>query len=211
MTDATDPSAPLTPEAIVDYPLERTMRGYNTKQVDDLLDRLADQIEQLNLELRLADQRAEAAEERVAQVEELESTLRSTLVTAQRTAEQTVRDAQDQAARLVDEAQERADKTIADVEREAQARRTDAEEHVKRLERNSEVRVAAAEERVRRLRELAGELRSSIRGQLDRHRALLDELADVQAERAPEDAGSSEGEPDLFERLLGASDPASED
>lgn len=205
MTDPTDPSTPLTPEAIVDYPLERTLRGYNTKQVDGLLDRLADQIEQLNLELRLADQRAEAAEARIAQVEELESTLRSTLVTAQRTAEQTLGDAESQAARIVAEAEERADKTIADLEAETAARRADAEQHVERLERNSEVRVAAAEERVQRLRDLAAELRVTLRGQLDRHRALLDELADVQAERAPD------GEPALFERLLGGSDPGSED
>lgn len=202
MTDA-DRSDPLTPDAIVDYPLERALRGYNAKQVDDLLDRLADQIEQLTLELRLADQRAEAAESRIAEAEETESTLRRTLVTAQRTAEDTVAEAQERAARIVVEAEEKAEKILADLEDQTAARREAAEQHVERLERNSEVRVAAAEERVRRLRALAGELRVAIREQLDRHRALLDDLAEIQAERtldvplAEEDAAETPGDADL--------------
>jgi len=223
MTDAPDPAAALTPDAIVDYPLERAMRGYSTKQVDGLLDRLADQVEQLLLERELADQRAESAETRIAEVEETEATLRRTLVSAQRTAEDLVAEAQTKAARLVVEAEERAEQILADVESAASERREAAEQHVERLERNSEVRVAAAEERVRRLRALAGDLRAAIREQLDRHRALLDDLADIHAERtsdedpdipttvSDEDSDGPDDEADIFGRPLSGSPPDSDD
>jgi DivIVA domain-containing protein len=148
------------------------IRGYDRKQVDKVIARVADLVEELQNRLSEAESRAAAAEARMvereaagarpapAEAAELDETLRRTLVLAQRTADAAVKEAREEAASIRQDARQEADALLADarsradeLDREADARRAalvaDAEADVAKLldetRRNCEDRVAAVE------------------------------------------------------------------
>lgn len=101
----------LTPDQIVNYELKQAVRGYSMKQVDDLLDRVADELERHRAEAADLRERLARAEAALAGASETEQTLKRTLVTAQRAAEQALEDARVRAAELLDEAEREAEAT----------------------------------------------------------------------------------------------------
>lgn len=54
----------LSPDDVVNYPLKQAVRGYSVSQVDELLDRVADELERLHLELVDTRRRLQEAEAR---------------------------------------------------------------------------------------------------------------------------------------------------
>lgn len=119
----------LTPDELADYPLKQTMRGYSVAQVDELLDRAADSLERLHTRVADLEQQLGACEERLAAAAETEETLKRTLVTAQRAAEQALDEARERAAKLVDDAEQEARDRVLDAER----RRRRLEDHIAEL------------------------------------------------------------------------------
>ncbi|MBW3576455.1 MAG: DivIVA domain-containing protein [Actinobacteria bacterium] len=159
---------PLTPNDIVNYPLKQAVRGYSVQQVDELLDRVADQLERLELQLQEARREAERVAARVDEMQETEVTLKRTLVTAQRAAEQTLEEARERAAEIVSEAHREAERIVARATDEA--RRTQVE-----LRRD----VDALEHRMETLRTLEEEYRSGLRIVAERHLRAVKEMAPV--------------------------------
>lgn len=127
----------ITVSEIRNKEFSKSGRGYNLDEVDDFLDALADQTEKLvrdnvalRNEVKEANDALAAAQEEAAQAQEnagpafneanyiknLETTLRETLISAQRIADETVAEARKEAERIVSEAQEQAKAMTAEAE-----------------------------------------------------------------------------------------------
>src|SRR5437868_6891335 len=98
----------LTPQQLREVELREKFRGYDPDEVDDLLERVAAGLEQLQDRLRSAMERAARAEQRAAEGSETEGALRHTLLLAQRTADAAVAEARETAAQLTAEAEQQA-------------------------------------------------------------------------------------------------------
>jgi DivIVA domain-containing protein len=130
----------LTPQTLHAVEFREARRGgYNTRDVDDFIERIAASVGHLNDRARDAHARADAAEARLAdlqhevdelrrrppavaaapEVSETDETLRRTLVLAQRTADATIKEAKEEANRVLSEAREEAARTRAEAEDEA--------------------------------------------------------------------------------------------
>jgi DivIVA domain-containing protein len=137
----------LTPQTLHAVEFREARRGgYNTRDVDDFLERVAAGVGHLHERLREVGARAETAEARLLDaqrqleevqrrgpsavaaagpavqavgVNETDDTLRRTLVLAQRTADATIKEAKQEANRLIDEARAEATRTRMGAEDEA--------------------------------------------------------------------------------------------
>lgn len=139
----------LTPQTLHAVEFREARRGgYNTRDVDDFIERVAGSVGHLNERMRDAQARADAAEARLMEmqreleelrrrpqaaapaaiappapaapeVSETDETLRRTLVLAQRTADATIKEAKEEANRVLSEAREEAARTRAEAEAEA--------------------------------------------------------------------------------------------
>lgn len=181
---------------------DEELRGYNKHQVDRVLENLAplaDEVDVLVDRLSEAERRAAAAEARVmesggpaptqlpppepvaptapvapAAAENFDETLSKTLLLAQRTADATVQEANDEAARITSEAQAEAAATRESVEQEAASMRAAAADErsaaVEQANREVAAMIAAARTTIDgKVAEAEAELESS-------HAATRDEL-----------------------------------
>ncbi|MGH3443001.1 MAG: DivIVA domain-containing protein [Nitriliruptorales bacterium] len=185
---------PLTPEDIVNYELKQALRGYSAKQVDALLDEIADEMERLNRELESARAQVTDAERRAGAAAAAEAELKRALVTAQRAAEQTI-----------EEAEGRARDIVAEAEREAEEMRVGFREESERVEAELRRRQEEVEERLDRLRDFESEYRANLRRLVERHLRDLDELDRTEA--VPERPPPASDEPAQTEQEAG--EPAS--
>jgi DivIVA domain-containing protein len=182
----------LTPQALhaVEF-REARKGGYNTRDVDDFIERVAAGVGQLNERAREAHARAEAAEARLVDAQreldearrrpmspeaaETDETLRRTLVLAQRTADATIKEAKEEANRVLSEAREEAARTRAEAEadarRGAEGARLAAQAEVESLITNRDVLKIDVETLSRRL----GEQRNNIRAGVNELQRLLDD------------------------------------
>ena len=90
----------LNPDDIVSYEFKQALRGYAISEVDDLLDRLADQVERDERDRDELRQRLRDTEARLASALETESTLKRTFVVAQQAADRSMAEALEQADEL---------------------------------------------------------------------------------------------------------------
>lgn len=104
----------LTPLDIHHQEFRRSIRGYDDKEVDDFLDTVADEFERLFKENIDLSERIEAANEKVRSYQQLETTLHNTLVSAQRSAEEIVATAREEAAGILRDADLKAKEVIHD-------------------------------------------------------------------------------------------------
>lgn len=155
----------LTPDEIVNYPLRQAVRGYAVKQVDALLDEVADQIEELSGQL--AESRDDAARLRtqLSASGESEATITRTLVTAQRAAEEALAEARREAAELLEAAEADARRVRADAHEAAEAEIAGARGETERLER-----------RLSQLADVERGGRQRMRGELEQLLGTLDSL-----------------------------------
>lgn len=168
----------LTPEEIADYPLRTAVRGYKVEQVDELLDRVADRIEALEQEAGELREQLVAAERRADESSATEATLKRTLVTAQRAAEDTVAEARTEAASIRADAQAQADELLGTARAEAEDLRTRAAEALRDAEVQADELRAQAGRDVAHLREAAERFRTGMREHLDAQAALLEQAPD---------------------------------
>ena len=196
----------LSPDDIVNYPLKQAVRGYSVKQVDELLDEVADTIEAS--EQRIADltERLEAAEEQLAATSETEATLKRTLVTAQRAAEQSLEEAKQRATELVDDARREAAAVVEQAKLEAEELRLESVQAARAEEAETRRRRQAIESHIEAQRTFEPDYRSRLRTLLDEQRRLLDEIPTRPPDlpSGPEAAGGGASE------RLDTHDPAAE-
>ncbi|MGA3351623.1 MAG: DivIVA domain-containing protein [Acidimicrobiales bacterium] len=117
------------------------LRGYDTDEVDEFLEKVAVAVEELQEKMRQLVYRAERAERSISErgVDADDDTIRRTLVLAQRTADMAVREAQEQAAVLMDGARNESEKLLGEARESAKRLQADAErrhsDDIARLER----------------------------------------------------------------------------
>ena len=148
-----------------------SLRGYNTDEVDEFLEKVADGVDKLQGEVRAASERAEAAERTVREHPALEDeeSIRRTLVLAQRTADLAVREAQDEATLILERARSEAETLVGDARDSASRMTSEAE---------------------RRLREEVSRLGTS-RDELRKEIGTLLSLLEAERERLTETLGAA--------------------
>ena len=100
----------LTPMDIHNKEFSRSFRGYNEDEVDQFLDEIVDEFEKLykeNMELR---DKINNLIDQINQYRTMEKTLKDTLVTAQKTADEVTSLAQKKSELIIREAEEQARK-----------------------------------------------------------------------------------------------------
>lgn len=166
----------LSPDDIVNYPLKQAVRGYSVPQVDELLDQVADTVERLTSEVEDLRRRLRQSEDRLAAASETESTLKRTLVTAQRAAEQSLDEAREQATGLVEEARRASAGILEAAELDAQELREEAVKAARAEEAEIRRRRQALEGHIEALRIFEREYRARLRGHLEDQLRTLDDV-----------------------------------
>jgi cell division initiation protein len=182
----------LTPQTLHAVEFREARRGgYNTRDVDDFIERVAAGVGHLNERLRDAMVRADAADARLAEAQreleearrrppapeasETDETLRRTLVLAQRTADATIKEAKEEANRVLSEARAEAVRTRAEAEadarRGAEGARAAAEAEVEALIADRDKLKIDFDVLTRRL----GEQRANLRTGISELQRILDD------------------------------------
>jgi DivIVA domain-containing protein len=158
---------------------EARRNGYNTQDVDEFIEQVKVEYGHHDAMLREAQQRADAAEARLAEAErraadaldrasatsDTDETLKRTLVLAQRTADAAIKEAEDQASRTLTSAQDQAARLLADAQEASARARAEAEAEARRAQEEARTRVLGE------LRDLEGarDLLSTDVDNLERH------------------------------------------
>ena len=166
----------LTPNEIVNYPLKQAVRGYSVQQVDELLDRVADELERGQRDLTETHERLRRCEEQFAAASETEMTLKRTLVTAQRAAEQSMEEAKARAAEIIDEARRESMAIVEQSRIEAEQLKIDALQTARAEEHDIRQRRQSLESHVEALRVFEREYRTRLRRHLEEQIRALDDL-----------------------------------
>lgn len=112
----------LTPKVFRDVQFREKLRGgYHPEDVDEFLEQAAVASEAVLEQLRLANERAQRAEQAASEATGTDETLKRMLLMAQRTADQAVREAKDEAERLLADARVKAQTIVAEAEARARA------------------------------------------------------------------------------------------
>lgn len=153
-------------------------RGYNQEEVDDFLDRVADQMGRLERENASLQERLRELDQMVAASRSTEDMLKKTLVTAQQAAEEAIATAKTKAEELVAEAEARAQRAND----ESRHRVAAAEEEVRRktadLERQLLARRRETEQSIERLEGFETEIKRRLKAFLDQQLKSLETLVD---------------------------------
>ena len=159
-----------------------SLRGYNTDEVDEFLEKVALAVDGLQAELRAALERAERQpiEVQTAPSGGDDDTLRRTLVLAQRTADLAIKEAQEEADQLIQRARAEAETTLGEAKRSAETTLGEAKRSAERLTSEAE----------RRLREEVARL-TGARDDLRREVDTLMSLLAAERERLSESLGTA--------------------
>lgn len=113
---------------------KRALNGYSTEEVDDFLDELTLDYEKIYKEVTESRKTIERLNSDVTKYREMESTLQSTLLMAQSTAEEIKNSAREQANSIVSEAQVAAQGEIAKIDSEIERKRMELSEMQKQFD-----------------------------------------------------------------------------
>jgi len=97
-------SHPITPEDIHGQEFRRKVLGYNPDQVDAFLDELADQLEHVQTDLASVRERLAVAEQITNEYREIEETIKTTLIDAQKSASDRRKAAEAEASSVITKA-----------------------------------------------------------------------------------------------------------
>lgn len=97
------------------------LRGYKIEEVDDFLDEVAEELERLQKENGEMQAQVSACQEKEKRIAELEQTLRDTLITAQRAAEDVIRASREKAAAMIKDSELEGKRILEDAEMQAEA------------------------------------------------------------------------------------------
>jgi DivIVA domain-containing protein len=184
------------------------LRGYDTDEVDEFLEKVAVAVDELLAELQAAREKAGREIEPALDDE----SLRRTLVLAQRTADMAVREAREEAAALIEEARLDAGALTAEARDEAGRLRAEAEQ-------DAHARLGALEERRGALEREIAELERFAATEKARLAAALESLSAVpevgdgsppaggdEASAMPADVGSADEPTELIDEVVGEPD-----
>ncbi len=126
----------LSAKVLREVEFSGSLRGYNTDEVDEFLEQVALAVDNLQSELRAAQERAEQA--RAEQVPGLprssledEDTIRKTLILAQRTADLAIKEAQLEAAELLERSRSESRVIVGEARDQAERISSDAERRLR--------------------------------------------------------------------------------
>jgi len=125
---------PLTPMDIHNKEFSKSFRGYDEDEVDQFLDQIVEDFEKLykeNLELK---ERIGLLKEQMEYYKSMEGTLKETLITAQKTAEDVAASAHKNAELIIKEAEQKAHKIIQDANEQVVKIRVEYEETKKQMQ-----------------------------------------------------------------------------
>ena len=97
------------------------LRGYKMAEVDDYLDEVAAELDRLHAENRSLEAEIDACRDKEKRVSELEQTLRDTLITAQRAAEDVLRASKEKAAAMVKDSELEGRRIVEEAERQTES------------------------------------------------------------------------------------------
>ena len=92
--------------------------GYDREEVDSFLDAVADELEKLTNKNKELEDAVASMDRKVSQFDEMQKTLQTALMNAQRSAGNILQEARRQAAAIIKRAQDRSDRILEDLERE---------------------------------------------------------------------------------------------
>ncbi len=174
----------VTPSYLRDAEIRERFRGYDQDDVDQLLEQAAFALEQIELKVRDAQERAERAERRlVDQVSDDE--VRRTLILAQRTAEATTREAEAEAAVVIADAEARSAEMVAAAEQRIAALEAEIVERHNRELGDLAAQRAALQADVDGLSAFVTSYRRRLRDELSDQIAWLDDPARVEQLSSP--------------------------
>lgn len=154
----------LEPDDIRYHEFRRSVRGYSPDEVDDLLDSLADDLEEARSERDRLSGEMEDARKRIEQYESLENSIRDTLDQAEKAAADYQQTARRDAESTVEAARREADSIVRDAERRAERMLADSSGKVERVQDSYEA-----------LRETRRMFDTELRRLLESYMSLLDE------------------------------------
>ena len=183
-------------------------RGYNQEEVDDFLDRVADQMNRLERENVALQERLRDLDQMMAASRSTEDMLKKTLVTAQQAAEEAIATARTKAEELVAEAEARAQRANEELKHrvataEEEVRRKTAEVERQQLARRRETQLS-----IERLEAFETEIKRRLKAFLEQQLNSLDTLVDKSAQPAATGAPSA-STPTLAPQQAPATEPAS--
>ena len=178
------------------------LRGYDTDEVDDFLERVAVGFDELSAELAAAVARADRAEHQAPPAAPASSiddddSIKRTLVLAQRTADMAVREAKEEAAKILEDARNAAAAAMSDARATAERMKSQAEVDLHNVVDRLSADRARLETEVASLVGLVGTEQTRLTNSL---KALLMKIEDLNTSpearkvAAPSDGVASEGE-----------------
>ena len=152
----------VSPKTFREVEFREKLRGYHPEDVDQFLEQMAVGVEALQEKLRQALERAQRAEAKAAEAGGSDDTLRRTLVLAQRTADQAVQEAREQASRMLGAAEQKAQAMLAEAEERARRLHNEALGDVRSELAKLETTRAHSQQEVDRLERWADEQRGAL-------------------------------------------------
>ena len=198
----------LTARHIHEKQFHDAWRGYNQEEVDEFLDRVAEQMNRLERETAALQARLRELDQMVEASRSTEDMLKKTLVTAQQAAEEAIATARTKAEALVAEAEARAQRANDELKH----RVATAEEEVRRktaeVERQQLARRRETQQSIERLEAFETDIKRRLKAFLEQQLNALDTLVSKPAAAAPgpesQPAPQSNQSPD---QAQAASDP----
>lgn len=168
----------LTARHVTEKQFHDAWRGYNQEEVDEFLDRVAEQLNRLERENAALQTRLRELDQMVEASRSTEDMLKKTLVTAQQAAEEAISTAKTKAEALVAEAEQRAQRANDELKH----RVATAEEEVRRktaeVERQQLARRRDTQQSIDRLEAFEAEIKQRLRAFLEQQLSALDSLVD---------------------------------
>ena len=109
----------LTSLDVVNQSFKKSMRGYDSAEVDEFLDNVAETLQTYAQRTKDLERDLTAKQESLAEYEKMKDILHEALLMAQKSADEKVRSAQEQASKIISEAKEKADMICKDAAQEA--------------------------------------------------------------------------------------------
>lgn len=176
----------LSPEDIVNHEFKQSLRGYAVQEVDDLLDRLADQLERAEHDIADLRQRVIEADARATEALATESSLKRTLITAQDAAQRTMDDARTHAEAVRADADREVTERLDEAVARATAMVHEAESEASTIRASHRAEQQASATRVAQLAEVEDRYRTQVRALLEHQLGELERLEAAGAPGGPE-------------------------
>ncbi len=104
---------------VVNQSFKKSIRGYDAEEVDEFLDAIAETLQVYAQKTKDLERELSAKQESLAEYEKMKTVLHEALIMAQRSADDRIRNAREQAAKIISDAETRAEEICADAAQEA--------------------------------------------------------------------------------------------